>query len=298
MRSPAKKIEGKLFVRCGGDYDDFQLWRLAQKFRHSFYWIERQCRFKNQNVRGKFGYCGLSLRQRLGLANNADIVFQRENLAQTSAKDSLGVGQDHADQLGRAAILVSTVIFADADRAGHQFPSALCSLEMVFVNHHAYAATPFVLKAADYAAMTVNLYVGRGAHNISRKQDGEVHHRTHGNVAIHSEEHAIGGDVLGFRQTCAALRFQFHGQMQRKSRSTLHFSIVLDRSLPLRFRRQLLLCRFARHGPDEPSLRTDGCPDFQEILSAQTFNELKGSVHPGIRGAKLRKAWNNGALTA
>ena len=116
---------------------------------------------------------------------------------------------------------------------------------MVFVNHYAYAAAPFVFKAAHHAAVAINLNIATGADNIARKQDGEIHQRTHRNIAIHCEENAVGGDILRFRGTGAACRFQFDRQMQRKTRSTLHFSVVLDRSLLLRFRRQLLLCRFA-----------------------------------------------------
>jgi hypothetical protein len=33
-------------------------------------------------------------------------------------------------------------------------------------------------------------------------------------------------------------------------------------------------------------------------LCRNAFTELKGSVHPGISLAKLRKSWNDGALTA
>lgn len=116
---------------------------------------------------------------------------------------------------------------------------------MVFVNHYAYAATAFVFKAAHHATMAINLNIATGAHNIARKQDGEIHQRTYRDVTIHGEENSVGGDVLCFRRTGAACRFQFDRQMQRKTRSTLHFSVVLDRSLLLRFRRQLLLCRFA-----------------------------------------------------
>jgi hypothetical protein len=46
---------------------------------------------------------------------------------------------------------------------------------MVFVNHDAHASTPFVLKAANDAAVAVDLYVGTRTHDIARKQDGEVH---------------------------------------------------------------------------------------------------------------------------
>jgi len=108
---------------------------------------------------------------------------------------------------------------------------------MVLVNHYAHASTTFVLEAANYAAAAINLNIRTGTHDMARKQDGEIDNRTHGNIAIHRKEHAVGRDVLSFRQTVATLRFQFHGQMQRKTRSTLHVGIVLQRSLLLRIRR-------------------------------------------------------------
>jgi hypothetical protein len=63
---------------------------------------------------------------------------------------------------------------------------------MIFVNHDAHASTPFVLKAANNAAVAVDLYIGTRTHDIARKQDGEVHERTHGDVSIHGEENAVG----------------------------------------------------------------------------------------------------------
>jgi len=106
---------------------------------------------------------------------------------------------------------VNTVISADADRAGHYFLCALCSLEMVLVNHNTNASTAFILKAANYAAVAVNLNITTRTHNIAGKQDREIDDRTNGDVAIHGEEDTVGRDVLSFRQTVAALRFQFHG---------------------------------------------------------------------------------------
>jgi len=121
----------------------------------------------------------------------------------------------------------------------------LCSLEMVFVNHYANSATALVFKTADHTAMAVNLDVATRAHNIARKQNREVDDGADRNVSIHREEHAVGGNVLRFRRAGLALRLQLHRQMQRKSRSTLHFGIVLDRGFRLGIYRQLFLCSFA-----------------------------------------------------
>ena len=116
---------------------------------------------------------------------------------------------------------------------------------MVFINHYANAATALVFKATNHTAMAVDLHITSRTHDISRKQNRELHQRPHGNVAIHREQHAVGGDVLRLGGTGSALRLHFHGQMQRKPRSTLHFGIVLDRSLRLSVHRALLPCRFA-----------------------------------------------------
>ena len=112
---------------------------------------------------------------------------------------------------------------------------------MVFVNYNANPATALVFKAANHAAVAVNLHITTGTHDISWKQDREVHDRAHGDVTVHREEDAVGGDVLRLCRTSSALRLQLHGQMQGKPGSTLHFGIVLDRSLRLRILRQLLL---------------------------------------------------------
>jgi len=114
---------------------------------------------------------------------------------------------------------------------------------MVFVNYYANAAAALIFEAADHAAVAVNLYIATGANNVSRKQNREIHQRTHGNVAIHREEHTVGRDIVRLRCASPALRPYGHGQVQGKPRSTLHFGIVLDRSLLLlRVDRKLLLC--------------------------------------------------------
>ena len=117
---------------------------------------------------------------------------------------------------------------------------------MVLVNHDAYAAPASIFKAANYTAMTVNLHIAAGTHNFSWKQNGEVHDRAYWDIAIHREEHAVGGYVLRLGRTGAVLRRHFYRQMQRKARSTLHCGIVLDRSLGfLRVHPLLFLCCFA-----------------------------------------------------
>ncbi len=72
---------------------------------------------------------------------------------------------------------------------------------MVFVNYYANAAPALVFKAANHTAVAVDLHIATGTHNFSRKQDREVHHRTHWDVTVHREEHSVGGNVLRLRGT-------------------------------------------------------------------------------------------------
>src|SRR5579872_445481 len=78
--SSAKEIERELLIRSGSDYHDLQLRRLAQQFCYRLDRIRRKRRFKNQDVRRKFRYRRLRLRQGLGLAHHSDIVFESKNL--------------------------------------------------------------------------------------------------------------------------------------------------------------------------------------------------------------------------
>jgi len=117
---------------------------------------------------------------------------------------------------------------------------------MVLVNHYADTTPASIFKATNNAAMTVNLHIAAGTNNFSWKQNGEIHDRTYWDIAIHREEHAVGGYVLRLRRTGAVLRGHFYRQVQRKARGTLHCRIVLDRSLGfLRVDPLLLLCCFA-----------------------------------------------------
>jgi hypothetical protein len=138
----------------------FELRRLAQKFGHGFDRIGREGGFKNQNVGGKFCNGGLRLGQSLGLTHYADVVFESEDFAQPGAEDSLGIGQDDANELAEPLSFVGSVIFADATCAGHRFLLfCLCSLEMVFVDHYANASTASIFKAANHAAVAVDLHI-------------------------------------------------------------------------------------------------------------------------------------------
>ncbi len=121
MGSTPEQVKRELFVRSGRDHHDLQLRGLPQEFGYRFHRIGRQSRLKDQHVCGKLGHCGLRLRQSLGLADHANVVFKREDLAQAGAEDGLRIGQDHANQRARAAALVSAVIFSHADRSRHQF---------------------------------------------------------------------------------------------------------------------------------------------------------------------------------
>ena len=117
---------------------------------------------------------------------------------------------------------------------------------MVLVNHYADAAPASIFKAANHTAVTVNLHIATGTYNFSGKQNGEIDDRAYRDIAIHREEHAVGGYILRFRRAGTVLRRHFYRQVQRKARGTLHRGIVLDRSLGfLRVDPRLCLCCFA-----------------------------------------------------
>src|SRR5579871_2661272 len=104
-------------------------------------------------------------------------------------------------------------------------------LEVIFVDHHAYAAPAPVLEAAHHAAMTIDLHVVAGTDHVAGKQNRELHQGTDWNVAIHGEQHAVGRNIFRLCRVGACLRLDLNGQMQRESWRTLHFCIVLDGDL-------------------------------------------------------------------
>ena len=259
-------------------------WR--SRFGDRFDRIRRQRGLKNQNVGGKFRYCRLRLGQRLGLADHANVVFEREHFAQSGAEDSLGIGQDHADELAVAA--VSRLLRDFLPRSPEWLPSVPCTYARSKWYSSITTPTPRRPRSSKLRTTRPRQSIctfRRGTHNFGRQQNREVHHRAHRDVAVHREEHAVGGDVLRLRRIRAALRLHSTRQMQRKARSTLHVGIVLDRSLLL------------SAGPScavpfvWPRFLTS-LPSVQRRLALPDFCQLMGSVHPGIRQAKLPKSWN------
>src|SRR5260370_38455279 len=99
---------------------------------------------------------------------------------------------------------------------------------MVLVNHYANAAAALIFEAADHAAVAVNLHIAPRTHNVSRKQNGELHQRTHGDVVIHREEPAAGGNVCRLPGTISALRSAGNGHGQRKPRCTPKLGLWID----------------------------------------------------------------------
>src|ERR1700722_13768470 len=122
VRPAAEQVKRELLVGGWRDYHDFNLRRLPQEFGHGFDWIGRKRRFENQNIGREFGYGRLCLGQCLGLSPHPDIVFESKNLPQAGPENCLGISQNHANQLARASVCVSAVIFSHANCcASHQF---------------------------------------------------------------------------------------------------------------------------------------------------------------------------------
>src|SRR5579864_4157835 len=123
-----------------------------------------------------------------------------------------------------------------------QFP-CLCSLEMVLVNHHANAETPAIFKGTHHTSPAVDLHIGAGAYCLRRQHDGEIHNRPNGHIALHREQHAIGGNVFCKGGIGRTFRLHRSRKMQRKSRRALQI-FILARS---RLRLSPWCCAFRCH---------------------------------------------------
>ena len=259
--------------------------RLAQKFRHRFNRIRRQGGFKNQNVRGKFCDGRLGLRKGFGLTDNADIVFEREDLAQAGAKDSLSISQDHTDQAGRCR----------HPREPRDFLPTLTVVAISFLLSYVLSkwyssiTTPTPRRPLSSKLRTTRPWQSictsrTRAHNIARKQDGEVHERTHGDVVdpwrrerrwlrCFESPPSTRRLSISTRQVNAAENEE-HSAFQRSAWSQSAAAVppsIVALSLRLTLSRRTFL-------PDRKNDR----PDFQQILSVKFLDELKGSVHPRI----------------
>src|SRR5271157_723770 len=106
-------------------------------------------------------------------------------------------------------------------------PLRLCPLEAVFVNDHAHTAPAPILEAAHHPAAAVNLHVPPRAHYFGRQHNCEVHHRAHGHVIVHRQQHAVGRDVFCLCRVRPARRLDRCRQMQRKPRRTLQIFELL-----------------------------------------------------------------------
>ena len=106
MHAPAKQFQSEFLVRLGGHDHHAKGWVLPQQIGNRLDRIGGDCGFKKQNVRGKLLGGGQGLEQGFSLANHADIIFQSKDFAQAGAKDRLGIGHDHADELAIAITLV------------------------------------------------------------------------------------------------------------------------------------------------------------------------------------------------
>ena len=97
---------------------------MTEQVGHGFNRILRQGSFKDHNIGRKLFHGGLSLRQCFRLSDYANIVFESEDLAQAGAKDSLGIGHDHSDELAFAGFFAGSEIFFRVDwNARHSVPT-------------------------------------------------------------------------------------------------------------------------------------------------------------------------------
>src|ERR1700722_7379984 len=100
--------------------------------------------------------------------------------------------------------------------------NSLGPLEVIFVDDHAGAASASIFKTAYDASAAIDLHITSRADDFGWQQDREIHHRTDGHIVVHRKQNTVGRNVFGLGGERATLRFHRCGQMQRKSRRTLH----------------------------------------------------------------------------
>src|SRR5439155_14174885 len=171
--SATEQLEREFFLGPRRDDDNLDLGGLPHQIDNRFHRIGRQCRLENQHVCGEFLDCRQGLCHCLGLSYYTNVVFQRENLAESGAENRLSISQDHSNKT-LAALVSCSVIFFDDRNACHSVPLELATLKTIFVNHHTDAATPAILKAAHHASPAVNLNVLHRSHDVARQQNRKV----------------------------------------------------------------------------------------------------------------------------
>src|SRR5260221_6353297 len=221
--------------------------------RNSVCGIRRQGRREDHNIGGKLLNGSKGLIEALGLADNPNVVFKREDLSQPDTENGLGIRHNHAD---RAFAVLRLDAFAwldttrSADRSaahpssfraylrGRTSARKLSALKTVLVNHHTDSTPATILKTTPHSPGAIHLHVGFGAYDIGGKRKRKLDRRTDRHVGIHAEQDAIGGNILGLdRLLCYFLtghsrlvdcrrRLQCHRQFYGKARRTLHVRIT------------------------------------------------------------------------
>src|SRR6266478_7385198 len=126
----------------------------------------------------------------------------------------------------KAALAMSYLVWA-----GHTRPTPFAvvdsaAFKTIFVNHHAYPATPILLIAADHASSTLNLHICIRSDHFCGQRNCEAHGRADGYVHVVVKQHAIGGNIVGFGVALPRLRFDMDGKFDRETRRALHFGIA------------------------------------------------------------------------
>src|SRR6185369_13560519 len=90
----AQIVHGGHLVDIAGDDNDLHVRVLFQNLGDGFGRVRGETGFEEKNVGRELGDSGDGLAQVFGLGHDANVVFQRQNLANTDAENSLRVGDD------------------------------------------------------------------------------------------------------------------------------------------------------------------------------------------------------------
>src|SRR5258706_6809211 len=174
----------------------------------------RQGRLEDHNIGGNLLNGSRGLIEALGLADNPNVVFKREDLSQPDTENGLGIRHNHADR-AFAVLRLDDFAWLDTTRSADRsaaHPSSfraylrgrtsarkLSALKTVLVNHHTDSTPATILKTTHYSPAAIHLHVGFCAHDIGGKRKRKNDRPTHRHVGIHAEQDATCGKNLGLQ---------------------------------------------------------------------------------------------------
>src|SRR5438270_1158209 len=144
---------------------------MSDEFADSFLMIGRNAGFEQDHVSRIARSSGDRLLKILCLGNDADVIFEREYLADAHAVNGLRVREDDTDGRWLFGLVRLGGSLAHAANGAQEL---LLPLKAVFVNDGGDGAASVLFRAADDAAYATDHDVMRSAENVSRHCDAEI----------------------------------------------------------------------------------------------------------------------------